>query len=210
MSELAFPIQVKLQEHSDFFQQTYDLRTIELNIEPVIAQTDMEFRVDFLSDIMNGKYDGLEWIFNKAQELGLTPKHEGPFIVLPLIFHEWIADPANLDKVLGVPVGIPIKDSQIIIKNQILQNPVSVEQALKDADENGFVTTLLKVPFNAYLGAYASNSSDWDEHDLFAQKVSKLPPYDSNYEVLSMEGDRGDKYLIVEFSTNVVAANRNL
>lgn len=200
---LAFPVDIQLERWAGPRQDQIEaLDTITISIEQVVAELDEDGRKDLVEQAAEGAYD-LDWVYERAVDLGLIAPHDGPYTVALEPLHEWLQDnPSAMN-------ALPHRARRIVTAGRPLTAPVTAEQTVADADEDGFLTALLQVPFDDFLAAAASKDNSWDEHDLLAAKVSRLPPYASEYRVVGLVHDpdgNNQPDLLVLFSSNVVEA----
>ncbi len=200
---LAFPVDIQLERWAGPRQDQIEvLDTVTISIEQVVAELDADRRKDLVEQAAEGVRE-LDWIYERAVDLGLIAYHDGPYTVDLEPLHEWLQDNPSAMNTL------PHRPYRVVTVGKQLTSPVTSEQALADADENGFLTALIQVPFDDLLAAHASRDDQYDEHDLLASKVSPLVPYASEYRVVGLvhDPDGNDQPdLLVLFTNNVVEA----
>lgn len=182
------------------------VETVEADVSDVVAELSPEDR-KALSDAALAGDSSLDWIYERLIELGLLAPHDGPFTVdLEPLAELLKQNSAALD-------SVPLRPKRVVTPGVPLVRLVSVDQALADADEDGFLTALLQVPFDDLLAAHASRDDQYDEHDLLAAKVSPLLPYASEYRVVGLVHDEdgvSQPDLLVLFTNNVAEAASTL
>lgn len=199
----AFPVNIQLERWSGPRDDRIEvLGTVEISIEQVVAELDEDGRADLAERAADDAHD-LDWVYERAVDLGLIVPHDGPYTVDLEPLHKWLqANPGAMD-------ALPHRARRMVTIGRPLATPVTAEQAVADAEEDGFLVALVQVPFDDFLAAAASRDNSWDEHDLLAAKVSPLLPYDSEYLVIGLVHNPdgvSQPDLLVLFSSNVVRA----
>lgn len=203
----TFPVSIQLERwYGPRDDRLEVLDTVEISIEQVVAELDEDGRIDLAERAADGAYD-LDWVYERAVDLGLIAPHDGPYTVDLEPLHEWLqTNPGAMD-------ALPHRARRMVTIGRPLAAPVTAEQAVADAEEDGFLAALVQVPFDDFLAAAASRDDSWDEHDLLAAKVSPLLPYDSEYLVVGLIHDPDDVSqpdLLVLFNSNVAKSASTL
>jgi len=204
---ITFPVSIQLERWSGPRDDHIEvLDTVTVSVEQVVAELDEDGRTDLAERAADGAYD-LDWVYERAVDLGLIAPHDGPYTVDLEPLHEWLgANP-------GAMGALPQRPRRAVTTGRPLAAPVTAEQAVADAEEDGFLTALVQVPFDDFLAAAASRDDSWDEHDLLASKVSPLLPYASEYLVVGLVHDpdgNSQPDLLVLFSSNVAESASTL
>ena len=175
--------------------EAVDVGHDSFDIAPLIAETPVDRRItEFGSPEEPGSLD--YWV-ERAQERGLLEKHDGPFYAHSSDLEELVRRQELED--------VPTRREPKIIRGVPLSEPLSVEDVLAEADEDGFVTATVEAHLEDLMQAYSNGQGmgEDDDHDLLAARVSPLPPIDCSYRVTGVT-ESGS--LLVDFTTNVRAA----
>lgn len=174
-------------------------RTFEIG--QLVAETSPEDRATAFD--WENDYDTRDRYYYTAVERGLVDAHDGPFTVSAEVGIEgrpgWDVEQDDLDMLARYP-HLPTPK---IIPGKPVDEPLSVEDVLAEADDDGFVTATLRVSMEDLLDARTLGHEDGtgdDEHVFLAARLSPLLPHGSSYKPVGVDEDGT---LRVDFTTNV-------
>jgi len=167
--------------------------THSFDLGPYIAQTPPGER---FTEFAGASPDlgGLDYWVGEAIARGDLPPHEGPFSAYAPDLEDLVRR-GDLD-------DIPVRREPKVFKGVPLDEPLTRQDALAEADENGNLTATVKVRQDHLLGSIRVVMED----NFLAAKLSPLPPHDVEYKITGVEEDGT---LLVEVVTNVGAAALN-
>jgi len=174
--------------------------THAFDLGPYIAETPVEDRFTEFGDL-SGPGDLDYWV-EEAMRRGDLPVPDG---VKNFHYDAHSSDLEDLSRI-GEWEAIPSKREPKVIPGVPLGEPLSREDALAEADANGFLTATVSVSQTDFLDnvRIGAQSGATDEHEYLASKVSPFLPHDSSYEIAGV-GEEGG--ILVNFTTNVQSAS---